>query len=35
MLPYVVRLGLGILALAGIVFGSAFGFPLPEVCVCL
>ncbi|KAF8524798.1 Na+ dependent nucleoside transporter C-terminus-domain-containing protein [Hysterangium stoloniferum] len=28
-LPYLVRLSLGWLALLGIVFGSAFGFPLP------
>ena len=30
-LPYYVRLGMGWLALLGIVFGSAFGFPLTGV----
>ena len=29
-LPKTVRLGMGWLALVGIVFGSAFGFPLTE-----
>lgn len=44
-LPYNVRLGMGWLALLGIVFGSAFGFPLtavrppydfsgPVICLC-
>ena len=31
-LPYLVRLGMGWLALLGIIFGSAFGFKLENVC---
>lgn len=33
-LPRHVKLGLGWLALLAIVFGSAFGFPLPQVSSC-
>jgi concentrative nucleoside transporter, CNT family len=32
-LPYHVRLGMGFLCLLGIIFGSAFGFPIPKVCM--
>lgn len=32
-LPYPVRLAMGWLCLLGIIFGSAFGFPIPKVCV--
>jgi CNT family concentrative nucleoside transporter len=32
-LPRAVKLALGWLALLGIVFGSAFGFSLPQVCL--
>jgi len=34
MLSYRIRLALGVIAILGLVFGSAFGFELPEVRSC-